>query len=102
METVVRNPGTVPISKLALVPPAGMNTLFGTVTVVRLALIFTHTPTGGAGPPRVTVPVAVLPPTTEAGVTTTEARGGKLGYSMSGCDNVTPPPETDIVTCVGA
>ena len=31
-----------------------------------------------------------------------DVNGGRLGYNVSGCDSVTPPPETEIVTSVGS
>jgi hypothetical protein len=50
----------------------------------------------------VTVPVAVLPPTTDSGLAVIPVSVGRLGYTVSGRDSVTPPPETEIVTAVAA
>ena len=47
-------------------------------------------------------PVADAPPVTVVGVTVIDVSAGRLGYSVNGCDSVTPPPETEIVTVVGA
>lgn len=62
----------------------------------------TWTPTAGAGPPIVTVPVAEAPPTTEVGLTLSDVNAGRVGYTVSGRDSVTPPPDTEIVTEVGS
>ena len=71
--------------KFALVAPAGTVTVLGTVaTFVLLLLRFTTNPPDGAGPLRVTVPVAALPPTTLVGF--------RLRLLKLGC--VGPPPPT--------
>jgi hypothetical protein len=95
--------GNVVTVKLALVAPPGMVTLFGTLTARgRLVSTLIVTPTEGAGLASVTVPVEGAPPTTLAGLTVKALRAGRLGYNVKGCDSVTPPPETRIVTVVGA
>ena len=101
--TVVVKPGNVVTGKLALVAPPGIVTLFGTLAESgRLLPRLTATPTGGAGPASVTVPVAEWPPTTLVGLTVRDVSAGRLGYKVKGCDSVTPPPVTEIVTVVGA
>ena len=52
----------------ALVAPAGIVILLGTRARLELLRNCTTTPPAGAGPLRVTVPVAVLPPQTEVGL----------------------------------
>jgi hypothetical protein len=54
--------------KRALVAPAGTVTVLGTLARLELLRSCTTTPPAGAGPLRVTVPVAVLPPQTEVGL----------------------------------
>lgn len=55
--------------KLALVCPAGTVTEEGTVAaLVSLLRSCTTAPPAGAGPVRVTVPVALLPPNTQLGL----------------------------------
>jgi hypothetical protein len=62
----------------------------------------TCTPTAGAGPPSVTVPVAEAPPTTELGLTLSDVNGGSVGYNVNRRESSTPPPETEIVTSLGS
>ena len=61
----------VRIAKLAVVAPAGTDTVAGTVAVVRLADRLTVVAPVGAGPVSVTVPVTGSPPTMEDGLTET-------------------------------
>jgi hypothetical protein len=101
--TVVAMLGNVVTVKLALVAPPGTVTLLGTSAESGWLLPrLIATPLGGAAPPSLTVPVAVPPPTTLVGLTVSDVRAGSVGYSVNWCDNVTPPPETQIVTAVGA
>jgi hypothetical protein len=58
---------------VALVLPAGIVTLAGTVAVaVALLVRATTAPPGGAGPESATVPVEDIPPITDAGLNLTE------------------------------
>lgn len=101
--TVVVELGNVVTVKLALVAPPGIVTCFGTLAVSgRLLARLIATPTGGAGPASVTVPVAEPPPATLVGFTVRDVSAGRLGYTVKGCDNVTPPPVTEIVAVEGA
>lgn len=69
---VVNNERVV-TAKVPVVAPAGIVRLEGTfVTRVWLVLSETLTPPVGAGPLRVTVPVAEVPPFTEVGLTLSE------------------------------
>jgi hypothetical protein len=100
---VVLSVGNVVTTKVAEVAPPGTVTLLGTrVTSGREVSILIATPTAGAGPASVTVPVDDAPPTTLAGFSVREVSAGRLGYSVKGCDNVTPPPVTRMVTTTGA
>jgi hypothetical protein len=101
--TVVGKLGNVVTVKLALVAPPGIVTLAGTLAESgRLLARLTATPTGGAALASLTVPVAELPPPTVVGLTVIDVSAGRLGYKVRGCDSVTPPPLTEIVTVVGA
>jgi hypothetical protein len=65
--------GAVVIAKDADSIFAGIVTVEGTVTIVALLLFkLTVAPSGGAGPVKVTVPMACVPPVTEVGLTVTE------------------------------
>ena len=65
--------GLVEIVKVALLEPATIVTVAGTCAAdVLLLLSVTTAPVGGAAPLRVTVPVELLPPTTEVGDLLTE------------------------------
>jgi hypothetical protein len=79
---------------VALVAPAGMVTLEGTVaTVVLLLMRETTAPPVRACPLSVTVPVEGDPPMTLLGLSVTEVRvgpGGGGGVTMSGAVLVTP------------
>lgn len=60
------------MTKVALVDPAGIATLAGTVAAaVLLEVSVTTTPPAGAAAPSTAVPVALVPPGTEAGETVT-------------------------------
>ena len=101
--TVVVADANVVTTKLALVAPPGMVTLSGTLAVRgRLLPRFTATPPAGAGLATVTVPVAGVPPVTVVGLTVRDVSSGRLGYSVTGRDSVTPPPLTEIMTLIGA
>ena len=89
--------------KLALVAPPGTVTLAGTLAARgRLLARLTATPPAGAAALKVTVPVEEVPPTTLVGLTVNAVSAGRVGYSVKGCDRVTPPPDTEIVTMVCA
>ena len=67
----------VDVVKDALVAPAGIVTLAGTVTTEALPLDSeTRAPPLGAGPPSVTVPEDGDPPTTLLGLKLSEVRAG--------------------------
>src|SRR5262245_28550826 len=70
---------TVVMVKFAVVEPAATVTLPGTVAVVELLLSVTTAPPAGAALVRVTVPCALLPPTTEVGFTLTADRLATAG-----------------------
>ena len=80
--------------KAALVTPAGMVTLAGTVaTVVSLLERETMAPAVGAGPLSVTLPVEGDPPLTLVGFSVSEVRvgpDGGCGVTMSEAVLVTP------------
>ena len=80
--------------KAALVTPAGMVTLAGTVaTVVSLLERETMAPAVGAGPLSVTLPVEGDPPLTLVGFSVSEVRVGPdegCGVTMSEAVLVTP------------
>jgi hypothetical protein len=46
--------------------------------------------------------MAEAPPTTVPGLTVSEVSAGKLGYNVSACDSVTPPPDTKMFTTVAS
>src|SRR5947209_2856431 len=60
--------------KFALVTPAGMNTLDGTLAAPLLLESATCAPPAGAGPLNVTVPVEEFPPMTLVGFSASEER----------------------------
>ena len=60
----------------ALVSPAGIVTVPGTLATALLLLVSETTAFGGAAPESDTVAVDVLPPTTELGLRTTELIAG--------------------------
>jgi hypothetical protein len=93
-EVETRTPDVLTV-KVALLAPAGMVTLDGTLaTVVLLLESATCAPPTGAGPLRVTVPVEYSrPPTTLEGSSVREERvggGGGAGVTVSDADLVTP------------
>jgi len=82
--------------KVALVAPAGMTTLEGTLAAPVLLLeSATCAPPAGAGPLSVTVPVEdCMPPTTLVGFSESEERvgaGGAAGVTVREADLVVPP-----------
>ncbi len=88
---------------VALVAPAGTVTLAGTVAAPgRFPPRLTVTPPVGAPPERVTVPVVGAPPATLVGFTVNEVNVGRAGYTDKLLERVTPPPETEKPTVVGA
>jgi hypothetical protein len=100
---VVFPAGNVVTVKLADVSPPGMVTLAGTLAVRgRLLCTLIVTPTVGAGLASVTVPTEDVPPGTLVGLAVSDVNAGRLGYNVNGCVNVTSPPDTEIVTVVGA
>jgi hypothetical protein len=79
------------IVNVALVEPAGMVTLPGTVaTDVSLLDSDTAAPPAGAGPFRVTVPTEELPPVTVDGFSVSETSTG--GITVSDAVRGAPPP----------
>ena len=66
--------GVVVIGNRWLLAPAGTVTLAGTLAAECVSLSRTSTPPAGAGPLKVTVPVALLHPATVAGVMVSEAK----------------------------
>lgn len=73
MTDVFTATGVVVITKVAVLAPAVMDTLWGTWAAEALLLLSVITaPLGGADPVRVTVPVELLPPITEPGVLVTD------------------------------
>lgn len=81
----------VVIVKLALVPPAGIDTLAGTLTAPELSDRFTVAVTGVAAA-RSTVPVAEFPPITLAGLTLMAFSTDDAGeLIVSGANRVTLP-----------
>ena len=75
--------------KVALVLPAGMVTLAGTLAAALLLESTTCAPPAGAGPVSVTVPVEVCtPPTTLLGFSVSEDTVG--GVTESEADGLTP------------
>lgn len=80
--------------KDALVAPAGMNTLVGTLAAPLLLERSTCAPPAGAGWVRVTVPMEdSRPPTTLDGLNVSEERvgsGGGAGVTISEADLVAP------------
>jgi hypothetical protein len=79
----------------ALLAPAGMNTLLGTLATPLLLERLTWTPPAGAGALRVTVPLdACTPPMTLDGLSVSElsvGAGGGAGCTVSEADRLTPP-----------
>jgi hypothetical protein len=80
--------GLVPMLKLAPWVPAGTVTLAGIEVTLLLSESATCAPPNGAGPVRVTVPVAPVPPVTLAGLTLILGSGGT---TVSVSVWVTPP-----------
>lgn len=93
--------------KLALVAPAGIVMLVGTVARPVLPLESdTTAPPEGAAALSVTVAVEVFPPRTLVGLSVSEANAPPVpppnGFTVSVAVFVTPAPVTEIVTTVGA
>jgi len=87
--------------KRALVAPAGMVILLGTLARLELLRNCTTTPPAGAGPLRVTVPVAVLPPHTVVGLIVSDwSVTLGAGLTVRVAVRETPPAEAVIVTLV--
>jgi len=87
--------------KRALVAPAGTVTVLGTLARLELLRNCTTTPPAGAGPLRVTVPVAVLPPQTEVGLIVSDwSVTLGAGLTVRVAVRETPPAEAVIVTLV--
>src|SRR5215218_7097218 len=88
--------------KDALVAPAGTVTGAGTLAVELELASDTASPPVGAAPESVTVPVELAPEVTEDGLRVSAVALGPAatGSRVSVADNVTPPPETEIVTSV--
>jgi hypothetical protein len=76
--------GLVVIVKVADLAPAAIVTLAGTCAAdVLLLLNVTTAPTAGAAPLRVTVPVELMPPTTEVGDRVTEDKDAAVTVSVA-------------------
>jgi len=79
----------------ALVAPAGMNTLPGTLAAPLLLERIICTPPAGAGTLRITVPLEdCRPPTTLEGLSVSEVSvgaGGGAGWTVSEADLLAPP-----------
>jgi len=84
--------------KVAVVDPAGTVTLDGTVAFVLLLLSDTLRPPAGAGPVNVTVPVELVPPLTDAGLSVSELRVAATTVNV--LDPDVPPPGTGLVTVI--
>src|SRR6267143_2082212 len=82
-------------AKVALVAPAGTNTLEGTPAAPLLLESMTCAPPAAAGPLSVNVPVEdCTPPITLVGFSGSEERvgaGGSAGVTVSEADLLTPP-----------
>ena len=98
--TVVLPPAAkVETANVALVAPLGTVTLSGTLAEFGWLLArLIATPFGGAADASRTVPVAEPPAVTLVGLTDSDDNAGNVGYSVSRCDSVTPPPVAEIVT----
>lgn len=94
----------VEMEKPALAAPASTFTLVGTLASAELLLVSaTSAPPVGAPLVNVTVPCARPPPTMLVGLNASAdnaAAGGCNGFTVRIAVFVTPPPETEIVTCV--
>jgi hypothetical protein len=87
--------------KRALVAPAGTVTVLDTLARLELLRNCTTTPPAGAGPLRVTVPVAVLPPQTEVGLIVSDwSVTLGAGLTVRVAVREMPPAEAVIVTLV--
>jgi hypothetical protein len=91
-------------ANVALVAPAGTNTLEGTPATPLLLESMTCAPPAGAGPLSVTVPVEYgAPPITLVGFSVSEERvGSGGGVTVSEADLLTPPYDAEMVTVVDA
>jgi hypothetical protein len=81
-------------TKVALVAPAAIVTLGGTLAAPLLLKSTTCAPPAGAGPLNVTVPVEEFPPATLVGSSESEERvggGGGAAVTVSEAVLVTPP-----------
>jgi hypothetical protein len=106
--------GAVVIAKAALVAPLGTRTLGGTVAASALLESETETPPTGAGPERLTVPEALLPPTTLLAARESPLRIGADTVAGDGSairlgpENLVPvaalsePVKTDVTTAANA
>src|SRR5258706_10390483 len=88
-------------ANVALVAPAAIVTLAGTLAAPLLLESATCAPPVGAGPLNVTVPVEGFPPATLVGFSESEERvggGEAAAVTMTKERMVTPPYTTEIVT----
>ena len=81
--------GLVVMGKVALLAPAAMLTLAGTVAAAVLLLVSVMVVAAAARPVRVTVPVEEVPPVTLVGLSATEA--STAGVTLSVVVRVAPP-----------
>jgi hypothetical protein len=86
----------------ALIDPAGTVTDDGTLAIALELESDTASPPAGAAPESITVPVELVPEGTVDGLRTSAVALGPTatGSRVSVADNVTPPPDTEIVTSV--
>jgi len=96
LDEVVAATRVVPTAKLADVAPAATVALAGTVADALLLASVTSAPPAGAAADRVTVPVELPPPTTEAGLTETDVSVAGAGVTVRVAELVAPPPEAEI------
>src|SRR5215211_5007976 len=92
----------VEMLKEALVAPAGTVTDAGTFAIALELESDTASPPVGAAPESVTVPIELVPDVTVDGLRVSAVAVGPTatGSRVSVADNVTPPPDTEIVTTV--
>lgn len=100
MTVTTVKPLRVRMVKLALVAPAGMVILLGTLARLELLRKDTTIPPAGAGPLSVTVPMALCPPQTAVGLIVSDCKLTAAGFTVSVAWRETPFAEAVIVTLV--